>query len=143
MNPFAMFKTDDKIETEVGVIIDYGDFRVRIARAGGSNKKYAKLVRELFKPYERQMDNNCMDQDVARSLMATAYSQTIVLGFEVKGEKGFVPGIPQEDGSVAPFTPANVKAILLQLPDFFADIQDQANKMALFRAQELEAEAKK
>ena len=36
---FDQFETDPVLESE-GIWIDYGAFRVKIARAGGANKKY-------------------------------------------------------------------------------------------------------
>ncbi len=142
-NPYELFKTDEKVEVEQGVTLDYGAFRVRIARAGGNNKKFGKLLIARMKPYRRQLDTDTMDEEVSAAILRGVYADAIVLGFDVKNEDGtYEVGIPAEDGSVKPFTRENLIKIFEDLPEFFRDVQDQANRVSLFRAAELEADVK-
>ncbi len=45
MSMYEQLETDKALETK-GVEIDYGTFRVTLARAGGANKKYEKLFKK-------------------------------------------------------------------------------------------------
>jgi hypothetical protein len=143
-SPYEMFKTSKELEADKGVILDYGDFRVRIARAGGGNKKYARIITARLKPYRRQIDTDTMDEELARKIHAEVYADTVILGWESKGPDGkFVSGIQDENGDILPFSREAVIKTLLDLPDLFSDIQAQAGKVSLFRAAELEDDTKK
>lgn len=140
--PYQMFKTDETLEQE-GIILDYGDFRIKIAHAGGSNKKFSKLLNYRLKRFERQLAAGTMDDEVAASILREVYAETIVLGFEVKAEKGFVAGVPNEDGSTAKFSIKEVVRIFTEIPRLFADVKKQAEDFALFRSVEQEEALKK
>lgn len=142
MNPYKMFKTNQNLETS-GIVLDYGDFRIRIARAGGANKKFAKILEAKMKPYRRQADNGTLQEDIANNVLIESYAEGVVLGFEVKvGENQYESGVPQEDGTVKPYSVDAVKGIFHSLPDLFADVQTQARQMALFREQEVDEDIK-
>lgn len=143
MNPYSMFKNDENAEVNQGVVLNYGDFRVRIARAGGANKKFGRLLTARLKPYKRQLDTETMQDEVAAKLMAEIYADSIILGWVSKnGEDKFVEGIHAEDGSIVPYSREAVIGILTKLPDLFRDIQIQAAQVSLFRSVEQEKEAK-
>lgn len=140
-SPYEMFETDETMEQE-GIILDYGDFRIRIAHAGGSNKKFSKLLDRRLKPYERQLAAKTMDNDVAAKILREVYAETIVLGFEVKAEKGFVSGVPVKDGNPATYSIKEVVRIFTEIPRLFIDVKQQAEDFALFRSVEQEEAAK-
>ncbi len=143
-SPYAQFKTDDALETE-GVILDYGDYAIRIARAGGANKRFGKVLDAKRKPYARQIQNETLDDEVARKLMAEAYADAIVLGWGSRPAPdadiawGSIPG---PDGQPMPFTRQACVKLFLDLPDLFADIREQSAKVALFRREDIEEAAK-
>lgn len=138
---YAKFQTDDRLETK-GIVIDYGDFRVTVARAGGANKKYTRVLSAKTKPYDRAIANETMDDDVSKQILAEALAESVILLWEVKtGPDQWTKGIEAEDGSVLPFTTANVAATLNKLPDLLGDLMQQSSKMALFRKDVLEAQA--
>ena len=138
-----MFKTDETLETKVGVTLDYGDFRICITRAGGSNKKFTKVMQAKMKPYRRQLATGNMDEEVAKRLMREAYAEAIIIGFDVKvGDKKYEEGVPREDGTIAPYNKEEVIRIFTDLPDLFLDVQAQADSIALFREEEIEEDAK-
>lgn len=129
-----MFQTDDRTERE-GVWLDYGDFRIRVSRAGGSNKRYQKALEEESRQHRRAIDLGIMDNDLAEDLLRRVYAKTVVRGWQVKDEQGeWQDGIEAEDGSLMPVTEENVLATFRELPDLFADVQEQASRIALFRA---------
>lgn len=137
-----IFKTDEKVEQETGIPINYGEFRVHIVRAGGSNKKYTRLLQQRLKPYRRQLENESMDDDVAAKILAETYADSIIIKMEVKdGEGKWKPGILRSTG-VVPFSRENVVKVLLEVPEFFNDLKSQAGQVALFRAFDLDDDAK-
>lgn len=135
MNPYQLFKMDSRHEQD-GINIDYGDFAIRIARAGGSNERYAKALSKKLRPYRRQMQNDTMDNDVANKILAEVYADTVIVGWSSKqfGENA----IPDAQNGELKYTRENVIQLLLDLPDLFRDIQEQATKFSNFRVEEIE-----
>ena len=63
-NPYKLFGSDKDVEQK-GVLVNYGDFRLRIARAGGSNQRFRRLLQAKLKPFRHQIDNDTMDEQVS------------------------------------------------------------------------------
>lgn len=152
MSMYSQFKTDAKLEAK-GVVIDYGAFRVTIARAGGSNTRYRKALESESKPYRRALATETIDPEVAEDIMRRVYAQTIVLNWEVNenyGKKGpngepfeakWKKGIEGPEGDILQVTEKNLVMTFKNLPDLFTDLQQQASKIALFRQDLLESDA--
>lgn len=146
MSMYKTFKTDDSLE-KTGIFLDYGEFRVTIARAGGSNKRFAKVLEAKTKPYRRAIQTEMMDQERGATLLREVYAEAVVLNWEVRdgedkdGNPKWRVGIELPDGTIGAFTKENVLLTFNNLPDLFSDIQEQAGKAALFRASIQEAEA--
>lgn len=131
-SPYDMFKTSEKMETE-GIILDYGVFKIRVARAGGSNINFAKTVERLAKPYKFALENNTLDPKIQIRVMARAFAESVLLGWE---------DMLDEKGDPLPFTVDNAEKILIDLPDLFADIQRQSMTAGLFKQALLDRAAK-
>lgn len=138
-NPYANFKTDRNAEVS-GVVIDYGDFKVRLARAGGSNEEYnlafdrkARAMRRTGTPSAKRMEQ------ISIELLA----ETCVKGWQVRDAEGnWVDGIYMPNtGKIEPFNVANVKALFEQLPDLARALFGEASSLEVFNAQALEEEA--
>lgn len=122
---FDMFETDESVET-MGVLLRYGPtIRVLVARAGGSNKAFEKVVKNLTKPYRQLLKavqaGSASDDDakVLEDLMQQAYAQTVVRGWE---------GIQlKKDGPMVECTPENVLTIFKTIPQLWIDIRDFAS----------------
>lgn len=138
MSLYSQFKTDGNVENE-GVVLEYGinkagkTISIRIARAGGANTKFAKLMEHKVKPYRRQIQNESMDPALAEKIAKEVYAETVVLGWE---------NVEDEHGKELEFTVENVIKLFTDLPDLYTDIQSQAQRTALFRADVLEADSK-
>ena len=131
---YEAFRSDADAEKN-GIILDYGTFRVTIARAGGANKKYQRTLEALSRPYRRAIQMEQMSDEQARELLKVVYARTIVRNWEVKVDKEkWEVGIESPDGETIPFNEENILLTFSNLPDLFADIMDQAGKAALFRA---------
>jgi hypothetical protein len=138
---YAQFKTDAAMESG-GVWLDYGDFKLKIARAGGANKKFQKVLEARTKPFRRAMQTETMNNDKAMEILRGVYAETIVLAWETKVDGEFKSGIENpEGGDLLPYNSANVTEVFNTLPDLFADIQEQSNKVAIFREELLESDS--
>jgi len=131
------FGTNEELEV-TGIVLDYGEARIRIARAGGNNKKFAKALTVASKPYRRAIATETMDNEVANAIMRSVYASTVVLDWETKVDGEFQKGIDpvdagQKAGKLLPFSKDNVEAVFRHLPELFTDIQNQAQSIALFR----------
>ena len=138
MGLYQTFKTDNQLERD-GVILSYGvnskgkPIEIRIARAGGSNMKFAKRMEAAVKPYKRQIQNEVMDNEQALAITRQVFAETVVLGWE---------NVEDENGDELPFSPEACVKLFEDLPDLFADVQEQSQRIALFR-QELREDASK
>lgn len=138
---YELFETDEKLEQE-GIWADYGEFRVKLAHAGGTNKKFSNLLNAKMKPYERLLAAGTMDEEVAAQIMREVYAKTIILAFEVKkvnqNDVTYVPGVPSKSGEVFPFCEEQVIRICKELPKLFTDLQRTANDFANYRTLAME-----
>ena len=133
MSLYKAFKTDESVETK-GVWIEYdtqGDgkpARFKIARAGGSNRKYTAVLERKMKPVRRALATGALDDKVSERILAETYAEAVILGWE---------NITWPDGNGAEkalsFSRENCVMVLLALPELFADLQLQANRVAPFR----------
>ncbi len=141
---YGAFKTDKGLE-QAGVYLDYGKFRVKVARAGGANKAFQRLLEAKLRPYQRAIKTETIDPELAEKIMLEVYSKTVVLAWETKvkneetGVEEWKPLIQTVTGELVKPSPEDIADIFKALPDLFADIQDQSNKAAVFREEILEA----
>ena len=86
MSMYELFRSDADAE-KGGVALDYGEFRVTIARAGGANKRYAKLLNLKAKPYQRLIQLDQLDNDKAIEILMEVYAQAVVKNWESKSKQ--------------------------------------------------------
>lgn len=142
MSMYNQFRTDPEAE-EKGIILDYGDFRVTVARAGGANKRFQRVLEAKTRPHQRAIQTNNFDNDRATVLMKEAFAEAVIRDWEVKKEDGtWESGIESSDGGVMPVTKENILKVFEDLPDLFQDIMTQAQTSMLFRASLREEAAK-
>lgn len=139
MGMYDNFKTDP-VREEEGVFLDYGDFRIRVAYAGGTNKKYAKYAEAQLRPLRRAIDSGNLDNERAQPVMRDIYAKTIILGWQRNIDGKWVDGIEDVDGETIEFNYDNVVRTLTNLPHLFFDIQEQSGKIVNFRAEEMKEE---
>lgn len=138
MSLYSQFQTDKDIE-KTGVVLEYGKTKegkiiaIRIARAGGANTRYTKLMEAATKPYRRQLQNETLDNDIAEGITQKVYAQSVILGWE---------NVQDQNGNEMVFNVENCIKLFKDLPDLWADIQNQATRAALFRQEILEADSK-
>lgn len=127
------FKTNKQWESDQGVNIDYGKEKFRILRAGRSNRRYSDILNKRLRPYQRQLADGTLDPAIGEKIMIEVYADTIIIGWE---------GVCDEHGNYLEFNRDNVIRILTDLPDLFADIQEQAGRLSTFRDDEIESDRK-
>ncbi len=138
MSLYKQFTTDPELEKK-GVLLEYGETEdgkpvtFRIARAGGANKAFEKLMDAETKPIRRQLQNETADNKQLLRILRKVFATTVVLGWE---------NVQDPDGKDIPFSVANCIKVFEDLPDLFIEIQEQARRAALFRASILEADTK-
>ena len=148
MNMYDQFGVDQNLETS-GIWIDYDSFRVLVARAGGSNKKYMSYAELKTKPFRRALQAGTMTNERSQALLYDIYAKTVILDWETAdgvdekdGLTKWKKGIQDREGNILPVTPENLIATFKALPDLFTDLQQAAESMSLFRKEEVEADAK-
>lgn len=142
MSMYKQFATDKELEKK-GIVLDYGQFRVTVARAGSANHKFVRTHEMLTKPVRRLIEQEILPVEKEREISRQLYAKSVVLNWEVKDDKEkWKQGIEAPDGSILPYTEENVINTFAALPDLFADIQIQSSKMQLFRVADREADAK-
>ena len=133
---YQAFETNKDLENS-GIELDYGKnskgepIRIRVARAGGANKRFAKVLDRLLRPHKRQLANDQLSDDVAKDVMIQAYADAVVLGWE---------GVEDREGNPMGFSRENVVKLFTDLPELFLDVQQQSQKAALFLVDILEGE---
>ncbi|MGD9210528.1 MAG: hypothetical protein PVI90_07120 [Desulfobacteraceae bacterium] len=142
------FATDKNLETK-GIWVDYGDVRIRIARAGGANKKYTKRLDQLTKPVRRAIQIGSLQEERSQIILRTVFAETVVLDWQVKIGEDWKKGIDPEDAGVKadgdkllPVNFENIVKVFTMLPDLFFDLQQQAQNGMLFQ-EEINEEAAK
>lgn len=133
MSLYEDFATDQSLESS-GVVRNFGDFWIKIARAGGSNKAYQRALKRRTDKVRRAMELNKLPVEESNRIMVEVYADTIVLDW---GGDGMV----NRDGTPLPFNRDNVVKVLTDLPDLFLQIAKDANEADTFKAETLKADA--
>lgn len=131
-SPYAQFKTDGSVELQ-GINLDFGTFAIRIARAGGANKAYAKALMKHLKPYRKAIQAGTIDPKKQQALMAEVYAESVILGWA---------NVTDAEGNVMEYTRENVVKLLTDLPELFNQIISDAENFRLFKEVEAEEIAK-
>lgn len=140
------FKTDRNAEIEgVEVEVSVNDHNgkpitIRIARMSSSNKRYTKELNRVTKPHQSAIQNDAMDNDLARKMLQEVFVDTILLGWNNLPKSELTGN--EKDTAELEFTRENALALFKELPDLYDDWESRANKAAAFREKEREDAAK-
>lgn len=135
-NPYEMFSTNTDLESGAGVRFEYGGddgFAVLIHRAGGANKKFSKVFAEKIRPHRRAHKNGTLSEEIAERIMIETYAETVVVGWE---------NVRNEKGEILEFTTENVVELFTRIPEFYAEIVEQAQDLRNFRIEQEDLEIK-
>lgn len=133
MSIYKKFATDAALEADKGVTIDYGDFKFTLRRAGGTNKAYSKVFNDKYKPYRKMAEAGNLTDEIATRILVETYAETVIVGWD---------GVTDEKGKKLPFNRDNFTKVMTDLPELFNLVIEEATRLANFRKEEIEAEAK-
>lgn len=137
MSMYRQFKTDPKLEQQ-GIELDYGDFVVTAARAGGTNRSYQRVLNQKTRPYRRAIAAGAMEPELEQRLLRETIAETCILGWHTRVDGELRPGIESpEGGELLPVTTENLLSTFEALPLLYEDLAQQITNGALFR-QELQ-----
>lgn len=126
---YDMFKTNANLEQD-GIWINYGTAgKFLVARSGGSNTMFAKVLEAKMRPYRRQLDNETMDAQVAQDILMETFVETVLKGWE---------GVKDEKGKEIKFSKEAALKLFRDLPELFNDLRLQSTKLANYLASDLE-----
>ena len=132
-NVYEEYGTDTKAERE-GVWIKFGDgLEIKLARAGGKNRKFAKVFEKKTRPHRRRLETMTAKEGLAEKLLIETFATTVVLDWK---------NITDKDGSPWPFSKANCIQLFTDLPDLFAEIREEAQRMDNFQNVQTEEDEK-
>ena len=135
MSLYSLFETDSSKEVQGFELTLYdGDFEIVciLARAGGSNKRFANRLSALLKPYERAMRSGSLSDEKSAEIMSQALAETVVVDWK---------NVQDREGNDLPCTVENVKQILMDLPELRQVVFDESQNHANFAAEQTEENA--
>ena len=152
MSLSRQFRTDADLETK-GIVLDYGDARIRAARAGGANKKFLKTFERRTKPHRRAIAADAFDRERSNQILMEVYADAVVLNWETRVGDKFLRGIDPNDAerldepvelaadgsNLLPYSKENVLKVFRNLPDLFTDVVQQTQNGSLFQEEVDEA----
>jgi len=137
--PWDIFGTDQSLE-KTGVWLDYTDFKFKIASTGSGNEKYKRVLKLVFKPYERQVQQNLLGDEKAEELLIKVFAKSIVLDWWCsEWGDGTMWGPDKEQLA---FSEDNVIKLFTSMPRMFEMVRDEAQRAENFRQQEEDAAVK-
>lgn len=132
---FDMFETDDAVET-TGVLLRYGpSTRILVARAGGANKQFERMMKTETKPHRKMVQavtNGTASEDDGKALeeiMQKVYAKTIVRGWEGVVDKAKVD---------IEFSEKACLDLFKRLPQLWLDIRDFASNYMNYLVEDVE-----
>lgn len=120
---------DDELVID-GTWTNYLGVPLRIARA--NNDKFKKIFRQLSKPYNRQIENNSLPEDVAEDILTEALSKAILVDWD---SSKFPDNVK--------YSHANAKDLLIHDPDCRDFVIEFSREAENFYIQENEEEVGK
>jgi hypothetical protein len=137
----SQFKTDKKLESD-GIELDYGDAVIDVRRAGGSNRKYRAALAKALKPLRSAIEAGSITEDQLLPVVIPVFVDHVILRWRTRTGGELVPGIEGATPTdpLIPYSPEAAKAFLLESPELYRDLNEQASGRQLFLA-DLEAAA--
>lgn len=140
MSLFNQFKTDATKENE-GIEIELSEVENEdgtspifiIARMGKSNKAYQKALDVAIKPHRRKAELGVMKNEVAEAVIRDVFCETVLKGWK---------NVYHDDGNPMQFNRENAITLMVELPELYERLQEEAKLISNFRFASLEAEAK-
>ncbi len=135
---YAQYETDPEIE-KAGVWVELGpntqgkEMRIRVARAGGANENYLKLLEFRSKPMRRAIQTNTADRKRLQEIIRDCSAETLVTEWE---------NFENRAGEPLAFNVENVCTIFRDVPFVFETVQETSNTLQLYLKEIQEVDSK-
>lgn len=127
------YETDGQRESAEGIWLKFpGGRRIRILRAGGANKNFARTFSRVIKPYRRAMERGTLDPEKSDELMIQVYLESVVLDWE---------GFTDANGNDIPYSRTAARELFTALPELFNEVVTFASDAAMFQEQQADEAA--
>lgn len=127
---YEAYGTDKHIEAELGVSLDFGPSTFVVRRAGGSNKRYQTVLRQLIAPVRRQVQNETIPPESLDKIFMQTYARTVVLGWT---------GVTDAENNPLEFNEGNFVKLMQDLPDLWRQLQEECDRLTNFRSDSVRA----
>ena len=117
------FRREASLETE-GVWFDYGPIQLKMARAGGGNKKYAASLAKRMKPYQGALQFDSLPQETRERIIQEVYAEAVILDWK---------DVLDDNEEPIPFTYENVIDLLQSYPEIFNMVLTEATRFSNFK----------
>lgn len=131
ISAYDQFESDGGLEAD-GVWCPIGTMSFKLARAGGENEDFVKKASKRFKPFQAAIAADAMPKQLATDLVVEVFAETILKDWRDVYDRG---------GELLPYTKENAVRLLTELPNLFVALQQESQKVANFRKENLEASA--
>lgn len=129
------------INSAVATDANKGEIAFNLSRSGKANKRYTKLLDNLTKPHRRAIELETIAPKVADGLFMAAFIGGCLNGWE-NVPLSDVTGEQADADKLAPFSKENAEKLFVRLPELYDDLVSDSKRVALFRDEQLEEEAK-
>ena len=130
MGTYDHFKRNEDREQQ-GITLDLGGVgKFKMARAGGSNKRYQQCLERGMRPHRKAFQQGTLNEEVANKILLDTFIDSVLLGWD---------GVTDQNGKAMPYTKDNARKLMGDLPDLFVALRDAASDMSLFRDEEQQA----
>lgn len=121
----------DPTKEQGGIVKDFGDFVITVARAGGSNSAYGKVMAELFAPYEQVMALDQMQDEIVSEIWHKVLCRTVIKYWSFKEpspenpkQQTLVAGLGRDEGgNIVEATEENICELFKQAKELFVEIR--------------------
>lgn len=120
----GVYATDPIIEAETGIVYDFAGRKIRLLRAGGSNKAFQRVLQKKLLPYRPQLNRGeDLPTEVLDQIFKETYSETVVIDWDVMSSTG----------APVDCIPENVLAFFERFPEIWQDMRIIASNRASFQ----------
>lgn len=128
------------IRVPVGVNEDGSEVAFYVSRMSRQNPAYTRELERQTKPYSAQIRTKSLSETVAQEVGLKVFVASVLRGWEnvllsdVTGDEA--------DKGFSEYTQDNAEKLFRRLPELLDHLTEQASDASLFRAEELEQDAK-
>lgn len=145
MNPFEHFETTEDLEVN-GKWAIFGTYKVLIARVGGRNTYYSKVLTDELKKIGKATTDMLTGEEL-EDLLFTSFVKACIKDHKYKQDSGsWKSGVyikEKDKVKIVPFNSENMIKSFKQLPDYYEQVEKIAKNFATFKTEVEEDQVKK